>query len=176
MAIARRVMLKHNLQGGGRRRFFGIVGSSSLKEQAMSSMAKNLAAVAALAAMVLAFPGTAQAGPTVYTIPNYSFLNWTGSGGFCRHGCFRLTMAKSLPLVFIPTIGLWSMAATAPILPRGIPPRPTSLPPAATMAHCPGPLPEAFASSTPARPLARTSVSSVGLWMVPLAQRFPTPP
>jgi len=47
----------------------------------MSSMAKNLAAVAALAAMVGAFPGTAQAGPTVYTIPNYSFLNWVNGTG-----------------------------------------------------------------------------------------------
>ena len=43
----------------------------------MSTRAKTFAAVAALAAFVVACSGTAQAGPTVYTVPNYSFQNWT---------------------------------------------------------------------------------------------------
>ena len=42
----------------------------------MSIQAKTFAAVAAIAALVVAFRGTAQALPTTDTVPNYNFQNW----------------------------------------------------------------------------------------------------
>lgn len=46
----------------------------------MSNRAKTCVAVAALVAMVVAFGGTAQAAPTVYTVNNYNFQDALDSG------------------------------------------------------------------------------------------------
>ncbi len=42
----------------------------------MSTRAKTFATVAAIAAVVVAFGGTAQAQPAIATIPNYNFSQW----------------------------------------------------------------------------------------------------
>ena len=46
----------------------------------MSTRAKTFAVVAALAAMVVAFRGTAQAALPVYTVPNYNFQDSADAG------------------------------------------------------------------------------------------------
>ena len=46
----------------------------------MSARAKTFVAVAAIAALVVAFRGTAQAIPTVYTVPNYNFQDSVDAG------------------------------------------------------------------------------------------------